>query len=272
MSKKGLSLTVAFSFYLLEIKKVLSYRVEFWLGFVGNILTQFGAAYFLWKAIFMARGVISLQGYSFGALMLYYLLVPLVERCVNGQEGGFMSGEIYDGGLSRYLLYPISYFKIKYVGQLAQSTIYFFQLILGIVIFLWVFQTPFNLTPISIFKTLPVMVAAGLLHFTLFLNLEMIAFWADNVWSILVMNRMVTNLLGGGLVPLAFFPNQLQAILEYLPFMRLVAFPIHCLLGQVGLNEWLKGMGLTLLWAGIFALTASWLWRQGLRTYSGVGI
>ena len=50
-----------------------------------------------------------MAGYTFGALMLYYLMVPLVERVVNGQEMGFMSGEIYDGGLTRYLLYPVSY-------------------------------------------------------------------------------------------------------------------------------------------------------------------
>ncbi len=265
-------MSISFHFYILEIKKILAYRFEFWLGFLGNILTQFGVAFFLWKAIFSARGVDNIQGYSFGALMLYYLLVPLVERAVHGQEMGYVSGEIYDGGLSRYLLYPISYFRIKYAGQLAQTTVFLLQMILAVSILLAFFHSSYSLTLASVAKTLPIIFVAAALHFAMTVNLEMLAFWADNVWSISVLSRMITNLLGGGLLPLAFFPERVQAILEYLPFSRLVSFPVRCLLGQVATGEWLKGLVLTAVWTSIFAAMATWTWRRGLRTYSGVGI
>ncbi len=265
-------MSVGFQFYQLEIKKILTYRVEFWVGFFGNVLTQFGVAYFLWKAVFFARGVTSLQGYSFGALMLYYLLVPLVERCVHGQEMGYISGEIYDGGLTRYLIYPIAYFRVKYLGQLAQTSVFLVQLLVSLAIFLALFHTSFMLSLTAFAKTLPVILLAGLLHFTMTVNLEMLAFWADNVWSISVLNRMISHLLGGGLIPLAFFPRGAQAVLEYLPFTRLASFPIRCLLGQVGTGEWLRGLTLTAFWIGLFAATAAWTWRRGLRGYTGVGI
>jgi ABC-2 type transport system permease protein len=265
-------LSVGFSFFAIELKKVFTYRVEFWVGFLGTVLSQFGVAYFLWKAIFEARGVSSIEGYSFGALMLYYLMVPLVERCVHGQEMGFLSGEIYDGGLSRYLIYPIGYFRIKYLGQLAHSSLFLLQIFLAFAVFLLFFHKPFSMSFGSLAMTIPVLVFAGLLHFTLSVNLEMLAFWADNVWSISVLNRMITNLLGGGLLPLAFFPEKVRVALEYLPFSRLVSFPTRCLLGQVGAKEWLFGMALTLVWTGVFALFGAWIWRRGLRVYTGVGI
>jgi ABC-2 type transport system permease protein len=265
-------MSVGLSFYNLEIKKILTYRVEFWIGFLGNIATQFGVAFFLWKAIFSARGVTSLQGYSFGALMLYYLLVPLVDRCVHGQEMGYVSGEIYDGGLSRFLIYPVSYFRIKYLAQLAQTSVYLIQLALCLLVFAILFHASFSPTLASLAKALPVILMASVLHFSMTVNLEMLAFWADNVWSISVLNRIVTNLLGGGLLPLVFFPKRAQEILQYLPFTRLVSFPIRCLLGQVATGEWIKGMVLTLLWAAFFAATAAWTWRRGLRGYTGVGI
>src|SRR3954470_2094283 len=106
-------MNVGLSFYLLEIKKILSYRVEFWIGFLGNVLSQFGVAFFLWKAIFLARGVETMQGFTFGALMLYYLLVPLVERMIHGQEIGFLSGEIYNGGGRPFVVFSVSYFRVK---------------------------------------------------------------------------------------------------------------------------------------------------------------
>lgn len=272
MESNGFVLGVGFHFYQLEIKKILAYRVEFWVGFFGNILSQFGVAFFLWKAIFSARGISSIQGYSFSALMLYYLLVPLIERCVHGEEMGFISGEIYDGGLTRFLIYPVSYFRLKYLGQLAQTTIFFFQLVVTLLIFLALFHSVHSLSLMGMAKAIPVIILAALLHFTITINLEMLAFWADNVWSISVLNRMISHLLGGGLIPLTFFPKTLQTLLDYLPFTRLISFPIRCLLGQVSSSEWLRGMLLMVIWILFFGLLATRVWRRGLRNYTGVGI
>lgn len=263
---------VVFDFYAMELKKIFSYRAEFWIGFLGSILSQFGVAFFLWKAIFAARGADTLEGFTFGGLMLYYLMVPLVERVVNGQEMGFMSHEIYDGSLTRYLLYPVSYFRVKYSAKLAQATVYLAQMVLVVGLFLLVFKQPFQLSVRSAAMVLPVFFLSGLLVFALIAGLETIAFWADNVWSILVFNRMTTNLLGGGLLPLAFFPEKVREALEWLPWVRLISFPIRTLLGQVGTEEWLKGMALTAAWALVFAALAFWLWRKGIKSYAGVGI
>jgi ABC-2 type transport system permease protein len=260
------------SFYLIEIKKMLSYRADFWIGFVGNVLSQFGVAFFLWKAIFAARGVDRMEGYTFGGLMLYYLMVPLTERIVFGQDMGYMSNEIYGGGLSRYLLYPVSFFRIKYAGTLAQASMSLLQMLLTLSVFLLIFRRPMDLHWRALAMTLPVFALAGLLHFFLTACLEMAAFWADNVWSIMVFNRMITHLLGGGLIPLAFFPKGARFVLDCLPFPRVVSFPIRCLLGQVESGEWIKGMGMTAAWTLVFALIASRIWNRGLRGYSGVGI
>jgi ABC-2 type transport system permease protein len=265
-------MNVALSFYLMELKKIVSYRAEFWIGFLGNVACQFGVAFFLWKAIFATQGAREIGGYTFGGLMLYYLLVPLVERVVYGQEMGYIAGEIYDGGLSRYLIYPVSYFRVKYLSHLAQATVFLAQLFLALAVFLAAFRTPFSLEWIAVAKTLPVMIASGLLFFIMCVNLEMVAFWADNVWSITVLNRMLIHLLGGGLIPLAFFPKWAQASLDWLPYTRMVSFPIRCLLGQVGTVEWIRGLGLTAAWAALFAISGALLWRKGLKSYTGVGI
>lgn len=264
--------SLALHFYLLELKKLFSYRVEFWIGFAGTVLSQFGVAYFLWKAVFAARGTGSVGGYTFGALMLYYLMVPLVERVVNGQESGFMSGEIYDGGLTRYLLYPTSYFRIKYVAKLAQTTVFLSQLILILALFLAVFRAPYSLSARSVAMAVPVFLLSGLLAFVLTACIDMVAFWADNVWNLLILNRMVSSLLGGGLLPLSLYPEAMREALDWLPWSRLVSFPIRCLLGEVGAADWLRGMGLTALWFAAFAALAACLWRKGVKGYAGVGI
>ncbi len=263
---------VGFHFYKIEVKKILSYRMEFWAGFLGNFLTQFGVAFFLWKAIFLLKGGEEVMGYQFGPLMMYYLLIPLIDRCVQGQEGGGVSSEIYDGGLSRYLIYPVNYFQMKFMEQLAQASVFFGQLVLALFL-VWIFSSQtISLTLPILGKSAIVIFVAGILHFTIYLNLEMVAFWADNVWSLSVLNRMVTNFLGGGLIPLAFFPEQARKVLEILPFSHLISFPVRCVLGQVNTEEWIRGIAITLIWSSIFGLSAAWAWRKGLRQYAGVGI
>jgi ABC-2 type transport system permease protein len=265
-------LKIAWRFYLNGLQRLVSYRAEFWMGFLGSLASQFVVAFFLWKAIFLARGATTLQGYSFAGLMLYYLLVPLVERVAHLQEMGGISGEIYDGGLSRYLLYPVSYFQVKYASILAQSTIFLGQLALVLALYSLCLGRPEGMGPASLAQGFAALWASTTLCFFLSAAVEMVAFWADNVWSLWVLVRMAASLLGGGMIPLAFFPGWARAALAWLPFGRLISFPIRCLLGQVAFGEWIAGMALSAAWALAFAGIAAVLWRRGLKSYAGVGI
>ena len=65
-----------------EVRKLLSYRVDFWLEFLGSLVIQVVLAWFLWEAVLAARGTDTVGGMGIQALVLYYLLVPLVEKIV----------------------------------------------------------------------------------------------------------------------------------------------------------------------------------------------
>ena len=131
--------------FSLEIRKILSYRADFWMNFIGVVLAEVAVAYFLWNAIFEYKNVSTMQGYSFHGLMLYYLLAPLMTLIVRGQSMDFMAREIYEGTLTRYLIYPLSFFHYKYVAQLAYSFIATLQLILMLGFFTSFFGLPKDL-------------------------------------------------------------------------------------------------------------------------------
>ena len=113
--------------FSLELRKAFSYRSDFWANFVGVVLTELGVAYFLWRAIFAVRQVDSIGGYTFRGMVLYYLLVPLFTRLMRGNEQGYMSNDIYDGSLSRYLVYPVSFLGSKYLSHLSEAAIALFS-------------------------------------------------------------------------------------------------------------------------------------------------
>ncbi len=266
--------SLAVRLFALEFKRAFAYRAEFWLGFVGNALSQFAVAYLLWAAVFAGIGAKEMNGFSLRDLALYYLLIPLVECVVMGAEMSHISDEIYGGTLTRYLLYPVSFFRFKYVSSLAQSLVFAGQMALVAAAFLFFFGIPpaFHLTGIG-FCLGALSVALGtVLYFALAACLEMIAFWADNVWSVMILNRLILHFLGGGLLPLVFFPSAIQSILGFTPFPYLISFPLRFLMGGMAADEAAFGFGVMVFWIGALYALAFWIWRRGSRQYSGVGI
>ncbi|MCB1045867.1 MAG: ABC-2 family transporter protein, partial [Calditrichaeota bacterium] len=102
--------------------------------------------------------------------------------------------------------------------------------------------------------------------------LQMVAFWADNVWSLNVLFRFASGLLGGTMLPLSLFPEWGQRILVWLPFRQLFSEPVLILLGQHSTGAWLRSLLVTLLWIGVAWVLQNALWHKGKHVYTGVGI
>ncbi len=261
--------------FTMELRRMMAYRADFWLNFLANIVFHLAAAYFLWRAVFDSRGVERMAGYSFAGLMLYYLMVPLVDRMVRGPEfSSNIAREIYDGSLNRYIVYPVSFFGYKYTAGLALLLANLIQFLAALGFFLLVFGLPADVTPglQGFAMGLAMILLAGLMYFLLSACLEMVAFWADNVWSLQVLLRFVVYLAGGGMIPLAFFPEWARELIAYTPFPYLMSFPIRCFLGTATPAEFMRASMVVGGWIPVFALTARLVWKRGALRYTGVGI
>ena len=265
--------------FALEFKRAFAYRAEFWLGFLGTALSQFAVAYLLWSAVFESANATVMQGFTLRDLSLYYLLIPLVQRVTLGAEMSHISGEIYDGTLNRYLVYPVSFFGFKYASSLAQSLVYASQMAVLAAVCLTVFDSPpaFHFTAGGVALALLALMLGTMLYFALAACLEMVAFWADNVWSLMVLLKLVLQFLGGALIPLAFFPEGLRAALDWTPFPYLISFPIRFLLDTgsaegMTAGEAARGFAILLGWIAGLSLLARAVWARGSRQYTGVGI
>lgn len=258
----------------LELRRLLSYRADFWMHFLGGTLAQMALAYFLWRAVFRARAVESLNGFHLDSLLLYYLLVAFTERLVRGTEGSYVSRDIYDGSLNRYLLYPIPFFGYRFALFAGGLVFSLAQACVGVSLFLLFVGPPveLQLSVRSVAASLAVIFAAGGMHFCLTLGLELLAFWVDHVWSLLALLRFVVYLLGGGMIPLEFFPEAVRAILFWTPFPHIFSTPIGIWSGRLPPADALGALGVVCIWGLAFWAVALLLWRKGRRVYTGVGI
>lgn len=259
--------------YSLELRNLISYRVDFWVQFLGTLLVNFMVSYFLWSAIFEVRGVNEIGGYTFPLLMFYYILAPLIEKSTMSDAWTHISMDIYSGTLTRYIVYPLAVLPYKYMAHLAKTTIGLAQMTVTMLVLYIFVDIPqgLSITPISVFQSLVIVLAASYLFFIINLAVEMAAFWADNVWSLLVMVKFAVSLLGGTYFPLTLFPETFRRFLDFTPFSYFVSFPIRCFMNQVSWDEWWMGLLVIGVWSVLMTVAAKIIWAKGSRNYSGVG-
>ena len=259
----------------MEARKAMAYRADFWIEAVVVFASEFGVAWFVWTAVFDATGRETVGGLTRGAAFLYYAVVILVGKFVRGNEFGdaAVSSDIYEGGLTRYLLYPAPYVGFKYAQHLGSLFPALIQLVLfGAAISFLIAPADIRVSAGSLAMGAVSILAANLLYFLIGFTLHCVAFWADNVWSLSVAQRLVAQLLGGLLVPLSAWPAAAQEVLAWLPFRHLFSEPVLAVLGRRSPLEWATNLLLALVWCAGFALLGALLFRRGSLRYSGVGI
>lgn len=267
-------LRLFYDVFSVETRKLMSYRADFWFNTLVGSAAQFVLAYSLWAAILSEPGQ-TVEGYSLDGIVLYYVLVILLGRLVSGpQNPTDLAQEVYDGTLSRYLLYPANYFAIKYAqrtGLLVPSLVQ--AVALGAIYFLFVpLPEGISITPLQVAMGLGSIALANLLYFSLMALVQLVAFWADNVWSLVVMTVFVSRLLGGSWIPLDTFPSAVRPWLRALPFEYLFGFPIDTIMGRVEPSDWLTGCAIALAWILGLGFATRLVWRRGMLQYTGVGI
>lgn len=261
--------------FTMELRKIISYRIDFWVNFLGQTLFSLIVYYFVWKSIYNTQGVESMNGFNLSQIVLYYLITPLVMRIIGGENIGHISREIYDGNLNKYLIYPVSYYKYKLTSYLAYSCFYIVQLFALLVFFKLLAPSPevLEIRFVNLLMFVIAVLAISCLYFCLSSITELMAFWAEYIWSLGVIVRFIVGLLGGAMIPLAFFPEWATQILAFTPFPYLVSFPVMVLMQpNYDFVQYLTNLAIVGIWGTFFFSISFWLWRKGNLQYTGIGM
>ncbi len=258
-----------------EARRRMAYRADFWLQAFAVFGAEVALAWFLWRALFSESGAAFIAGWDLETTVCYYVGAILVAKLVRGNDvdTDSVSNDIYEGALNRYALYPASYFGLKYAqrtGALLPAAVQF-VLFGGLAAFL-LHGTGVHVTAASVAMGVVSIAVGNLLYLLMTWPLHALAFWADNVWSLLVALRFVSGILGGLMLPLGTFPAWSRPVVDALPFRQCFAAPIETLLGRVAPQAWLGNLAVAAAWAAGFWLVGRIVFRRGEVRYSGIGI
>jgi ABC-2 type transport system permease protein len=178
--------------------------------------------------------------------------------------------EVVQGKLSPRLLQPIDPVWHHVAGHVSErfARLPFTILLMGLFFVLYpqAFWVPnvFHLL-LAIFS----IILAFALRFLIQYTFAMFAFWTERASAIEQFWFLFYVYLSGMIAPLNIYPQGVQEILMWTPFPYLVYFPASLLVGlPVNIAQ---GLGVTIAWSGLFWVINRWLWRRGLKQYSGMG-
>lgn len=178
--------------------------------------------------------------------------------------------EIVEGKLSFRLLQPLDpgwhHFASHFAERFARLP---FAVILVVLFFVLYPQALWIPSFSDAVLTLVTVLLAFTLRFIMQYTFAMFAFWTERASAIEQFWFLFYLFLSGMVAPLEIFPPLLRQVVQWTPFPYMIHFPASILIGlPVNVPQ---GILITVGWIALFFGLNRWLWRRGLKQYSGMG-
>jgi len=203
-------------------------------------------------------------------LVRYFLAVFIVRQFTIVWVVWEFEKEVLEGKLSPKLLQPIDPVWHHVAGHLAERLARL-PFALGLIVLFFAlypqaFWLPNLQTLLIFFITINL---AFVLRFIIQYTFAMLAFWTERATAIEQLWFLFYLFLSGLIAPLQLFPESVRNVVQWTPFPYMVHFPSAILIGlPVNIGQ---GLLVIIGWSVLFLGLNRWLWRKGLKRYSGMG-
>ncbi len=246
----------------------LQYRVGLMIWMIDLVLTP--TIYLIVWQTTVGEGQIA--GFTAGGFAAYYITLMVVDHLTQQWAMWEFEYRIRTGEISQWMLRPFHPVHRDIVQNISYKILMLIVLIPAVILLTIVFRPDFSGTTFaSALLTIPAILLAGALSFTLGWIIGMVAFWTTRTQAINNLYFIVILFSAGQLAPLEVMPEAVQAIAAALPFRWVLAFPVEVFLGRVAPAQALTGYLIQALWLAASVIIFNVMWRFAVRRYSAVG-
>lgn len=215
-----------------SFQEILAFRIDV----VSILISTFIVillSYSLWTAIYKTNS--SLNGFDLKAIINYVLIASLLNSTLNTPRRVPLnvSREIRTGQIATKLIKPVSYYELNFWHCFGRGIYFFIIITMPLTIISCIF---FGLTLPNTFADGALFVLSALIGFIIEVGISLVLsgfiFKTINMDGVFRVNAFFSYLFSGRLIPLAFFPNWLKSIADFLPYRCTVSIPIEIYLGK----------------------------------------
>lgn len=256
---------------MLHFESAFEYRSRSFVWFLITLLNPLIYLLF-WRGSVLTTS--SSAQISFSEIFSYYLFLILVGALLTVHiEEGVALIDIKEGGLSKYLLRPVSYFWMKFFEEIPFriiQSLYAFIILVCIHLFLkgnafGVFNTT------RIIQVVLIVLCAFFISFIFKMLLGLSAFWFVDYHGLHEFVNVLFFIFGGFVIPIFYFNPMLRSISSVLPFAYMIYYPVRVLQGALrGKDAW-QIIGIQIFWLVSLSILYQWAWRKGVKKFTGIG-
>ncbi len=259
------------SLLVIGLKNEMAYRWDVLISsFMWLLYSVIGIL--VWVAVYSFSHTNSIMGLSLPTLIIYFIVIGALTPMLNWSSiVDIMADGIKGGSISRMLIRPMSYFGqlviIDFSGSITNILMVSVPLLVGMAILTNMHVT---LLLVSLFL-LYIVIGYMIVSFMGFIVGSM-AFYLTDVYGIAFSINYGIMIIGGGIVPLTFFPNSIGHLLVMLPFAFLAFVPAATYTGTISLATAVGLVPVGLAWTAILGIVAYILWKRMGKMINVVGV
>lgn len=260
---------VAFATY----KEWAAYRSHILVSlFIGPV--QFLVQYYIWSSVYAGQAG-TIRGFNLEQMLVYYGITTLINYCIMDFAGWNLQMLIRTGRFVTFILRPVSHRLFAFSQKVGHRLLGFWlELVPVYIIFLLVFDI--YLVPANVLWFLLSLFLGFMMMFLINYCIGMAGFWltrTEGIRSIFVIFR---DVFAGVFIPLTFFPGVVQNILFFLPFQYISYVPVRVFIGDYQLGEMSLELpqivGVQAIYVIVMLLFSVFIWRMGIKRFTGVGV
>ena len=245
----------------------LHYRLGTFVTLFGNLI-YLVLIYFLWKAIYASSGTDRVNGMTLNDTLIYLVLASALFNFLEVFIVWDMSREIQSGSIVLKLLKPMKFRSFAFWSYIGENIMSFFLTFLPTFIIINILTHGSIALGINLLFFVISVVMALVINFSIDMIVATICLYTESTWGLNMVKECIVLLLSGAAIPLAFFPNTLRNVVQYLPFRCIYDTPLNVLLQKPGYtigDGLLFSLVLQLIWCIVLIGAGNLFWKISLK-------
>ena len=254
----------AYSYFTkIRIINNFAYSFELLVRFVSNFLILI-ITVFIWKSAY--KNTVSIAEVSQEQMITYSIISILMVSIYSVRVDRTVNERIREGYIAIDFLRPINLLVGWFFDDLGTSTDAFLLTLLPLLIFsIAVIKVPL---PSNLLAFILFLASVLLSYFILWIitaMTSMIAFWFLELGNLAVVRMHLIRILSGSFVPLWFFPQWVQKVSAFLPFVYIYQTPLSIYIGKINVKQAFQSMLIQIVWILILSFILSRIWKKACR-------
>ena len=228
--------------------------------------------FFVWQIVF--RSTTEINGYTFSNMVEFYFYFLVIVNLTSAHFENDHVKNIRAGKIDQYFTKPLSFPEYIFWEHIGTKFFDYLILIPSLLAIGFIAQHFFGvqfstLTVIQVIQFLVLLGFAFSIEYLFALIIVILGFWFEGAEGLEQFKWLIISLFAGSIIPKAFMPEWLRAVVGHLPFQYMYSIPIDIVQGRHTLHV-TEMLPVVVFVVGLVGISAV-LWKRAVFKYTSAG-